>query len=176
MTAAACYAAYADRWEIEGHYQEMTDLLHCEIPSLGQPRAALFAFSMSAVAGNALAVLKGDLRVAHGEEIAGEVSDFALVDEAAEDYPGMMKAVPPSAWPRAAMHAGRGGGRGAQRGGGEGAGAPDVPVPARPEEAEAEAEPGNRVHHVSNKKRLDQPRESEAEVPEPKSRRVKKLN
>jgi hypothetical protein len=26
VTAAACCAAYADRWEIEGHYQAMTDL------------------------------------------------------------------------------------------------------------------------------------------------------
>jgi hypothetical protein len=103
VTAAACCRAYADRWEIEGHYQALTDLLHCEIPSLGMPRAALFAFSMSAVAGNALAVLKGSLRVAHGEEIAREVSDFALVDEAAEAYPGMMVAVPPAAWPRVAL-------------------------------------------------------------------------
>ena len=53
VTAAACCAAYGDRWEIEGHYQAMTDLLHCEIPSLGYPREALFAFGMSAVAGNA---------------------------------------------------------------------------------------------------------------------------
>ena len=77
----------------------MTDLLHCEVPGLGYPRAALFAFSMSAVAGNALAVLKGNLRVAHGVEVAAEVSDFALVDEVAEVYPGMMVAVPPARWP-----------------------------------------------------------------------------
>ena len=54
---------------------------------------------MSAVAGNALAVLKGNLRVAHGVEVAAEVSDFALVDEVAEVYPGMMVAVPPARWP-----------------------------------------------------------------------------
>jgi hypothetical protein len=155
VTAAACCAAYADRWEIEGHYQAMTDLLHCEIPSLGYPRAALFAFAMSAVAGNALAVLKGNLRVAHGEEIEQEVSDFALVDEAAEDYPGMMKAVPPAAWPPAAMH-------GAE----EVAAvlndvAAKVPVhrmfrsrrgPKRPRPKRSR---GNRIHHVSNKKLLD---------------------
>ena len=31
------------------------------------------------VAGNALAVLKGSLRAEHGEEMAGEVSDLAVV-------------------------------------------------------------------------------------------------
>lgn len=156
VAAAPCCAAYADRWEIEGHYQAMTDLLHCEIPGLGRPRAALFAFSMSAVAGHALAVLKANLREAHGEEIAGEVSAFALVDEAAEDYPGMMKAVPPPAWPRVAS-----------------AGAEEVaavltevaakvPVhrmfrvrrgPKKPRPRRAR---GDRIHHVSNKKLLDQ--------------------
>jgi len=155
VTAAACCAAYGDRWEIEGHYQAMTDLLHCEIPSLGHPRAALFAFSMSAVAGNALAVLKGNLRVAHGEEIAQEVSDFALVDEAAEDYPGMMKAVPPAAWPRAAMH-------GAE----EVAAvlndvAANVPVHRMfrsrrgPKKPRPKRSRGNRIHHASNKRLLD---------------------
>ncbi|MFL6112297.1 MAG: IS4/IS5 family transposase, partial [Catenulispora sp.] len=54
------------------------------------------------MAGNALAVLRGNLRVAHGAEIAAEVSGFALVDEVAEVYPGMMIAVPPTAWPRSA--------------------------------------------------------------------------
>src|SRR4051812_40080210 len=102
VTAAACRAAYAGRWQIEGHYQTPTDLLHCEVPSLGRPRAASFAFRMSAVAGNALAVLQGNLRVAHGEAMAAEVSDFALVDEVAEVYPEMMMAVPPSVWPQVA--------------------------------------------------------------------------
>src|SRR5262249_36867545 len=62
VTAPDCCAAYRDRWGVERHFQVLTDLLHCEIPALGYPRAALFAFGMSAVAGNALAVLKGSLR------------------------------------------------------------------------------------------------------------------
>jgi hypothetical protein len=99
VTALQCCQAYRGRWGIEGHYQALTDLLHCEVPGLGYPRAALFGFSMSAVAGNALAVLKGNLRVAHGPAMAAEVSDFALVDEVAEVYPGMMVAVPPARWP-----------------------------------------------------------------------------
>jgi len=35
-------------------------------------------------------------------EMAAEVSDFAVVDEVAEVYPGMMVAVPPADWPRLA--------------------------------------------------------------------------
>jgi hypothetical protein len=158
VTAEACCAAYAGRWQIEGHYQTLTDLLHCEVPSLGRPRAALFAFSMSAVAGNALAVLRGSLRVAHGEEMAAEVSDFALVDEVAEVYPGMMMAVPPAAWPRLA-------GCGAA----EVAGllndlAERVPVHRMfrcrrgPKKPRPKRSRGNRVHHVSNKKLLDRAR------------------
>src|SRR4051812_11976486 len=99
VTASQCCDAYRGRWRIEGHYQLLTDLLHREVPGLAYPRAALFAFGMSAVAGDALAVLKGNLRVARGAEVAMEVSDSALVGEVAEAYPGMMIAVPPAKWP-----------------------------------------------------------------------------
>jgi len=48
----------------------LTDLLHCEVPTLSHPRAALFAFAMSVVAGNAVALLEENLRAVHGEEEA----------------------------------------------------------------------------------------------------------
>jgi IS4 transposase len=98
VSAVVCCEAYRDRWQIEGHFQTLTDLLHCELPGLGYPRAALFAWSLAVVSGNALGVLKGNLRVSHGEEMAREVSNFELVDQAAEVYPGMMIAVPPEHW------------------------------------------------------------------------------
>src|SRR5581483_4855610 len=82
----------------ENHFQILTDLLHCEVPGLGYPRAALFGFSMSVVSGNALAVLKGNLRAVHGEEMAGELSHYELVNDIAEVYRGMMIAVPPPQW------------------------------------------------------------------------------
>src|SRR5512135_1563320 len=149
---------------VKAEYQALTELLHCEVPGLGYPRAALFAFSMSAVAGNALAVLKGNLRVAHGVEVASEVSDFALVDEVAEVYPGMMMAVPPARWPkltrsraatvsrllnelaeRVAVHRMFRCRRG-----------PKKPQPRRSS--------GKRIHHVSNKKLLDRARGPRAPV------------
>ena len=43
---------------------------------------------MSVVAGNALAVLKGSLRAAHGDEMVAELSTHAMVTEAAEIYRG----------------------------------------------------------------------------------------
>ena len=99
VSAIDCCEAYRGRWRIEGHFQVLTELLHCEIPSPGYPRAASFAFGMSVAAGNALAVLKGSLRAEHGAEMAGEVSDDAVVGQVARIYPGMMKAVAPRRWP-----------------------------------------------------------------------------
>jgi Transposase DDE domain len=162
VTALQCCEAYRGRWRIEGHYQTLTDLLHCEVPGLGYPRAALFGFSMSAVAGNALAVLKGNLRVAHGPEMAAEVSDFALVDEVAEVYPGMMVAVPPARWPSLARR------RAATVAGLLNELAKRVPVhrmfrcrrglkKPRPRRSS-----GKRVHHLSNKKLLDRARGTHA--------------
>jgi len=98
VPAVSCCSAYGGRWEIEGHFQKLTDLLHCEIPTLGYPRASLFAFCMSVIAGNALAILKGNLRAVHGDEMVNEVSNYALVNDIAEVYPGMMMAVPPAKW------------------------------------------------------------------------------
>jgi hypothetical protein len=98
ITAILCCEVYRGRWEIEKHFQKLTDLLHCEIPSLGYPLAALFAFCMSVLAGNALAILSGNLRVVHGDEMVAELSTHALVNDVAEVYPGMMIAVPPTEW------------------------------------------------------------------------------
>jgi IS4 transposase len=98
VTAETGCRVYRGRWEIETHFQKLTDLLHCEIPALGYPRAALFAFCMSVLAGNALAILKGNLRAVHGDEMVNELSLYAVVNDVAEVYPGMMIAVPPPQW------------------------------------------------------------------------------
>jgi IS4 transposase len=98
VSAVACCEAYRGRWEIEGHFQKLTDLLHCEIPALGYPRASLFAFSMAVTAGNALAVLLGHLRAVHEPAMVAELSHAALVSDIAEVYPGMMIAAPPPEW------------------------------------------------------------------------------
>jgi hypothetical protein len=98
VDARTIAAAYRQRWTIEGHFQRLTDHLHCEIPSLSQPRAALFAFAMSLVAGNMLAVVTAALQAAKGKELAENLSYYYLVDEVAGNYRGMLLALPAQRW------------------------------------------------------------------------------
>jgi hypothetical protein len=90
--------AYRARWTIEQHFQRLTDWLHCEVSTLAYPRAALFAFSMSLVAANALAILIAAIRAQHGQKSAENLSYAALADEIAGTNRGMMLALPPRRW------------------------------------------------------------------------------
>jgi IS4 transposase len=90
--------AYRQRWTIEGHFQRLTDWLHCEVATLGHPRAALFAFAMSLLAGNLLAIVTAALRAVHGDDAADHLSYCELADEVGGAYRGMMLAVPPERW------------------------------------------------------------------------------
>ena len=72
--------------------------LHCEVPGLGKPKAALFAFAMSLVASNSLAVVRASLRAAHGKEAEAEVSGYYLADEIADEYRSVMKYLPAEQW------------------------------------------------------------------------------
>jgi len=89
---------YLLRWTIETHFQFLTQSLHCELRALGQPRAALFGFAMALVAANALAVVRGSIRSAHGFEAEAEVSGYYLADEIAHDYRTLMKYLPADQW------------------------------------------------------------------------------
>jgi Transposase DDE domain len=165
VSADLCCKAYQGRWQIECHFQRLTDLLHCEIPTLGYPRAALFAFAMSVVAGNALAVVKGSLRAVHGDEMVNEISNHALVKESAQVYPGMMIAAPPSVWSFL--------GRCSRE---EVAGlltalAANVRVDRMlrskrgPKKKATKKASGSRIHHLATKKLLDQSRGSPPRAP-----------
>jgi hypothetical protein len=98
ISALVIAELYRQRWTIETHFQFLTQSLHCEVPGLGKPRAALFAFAMALVAGNALAVVRGSLRSAHGAEAEAEVSGYYLADEVAGDYRTLMKYLPADQW------------------------------------------------------------------------------
>jgi len=89
---------YRARWTIETHFQLLTQSLHCEVSGLGEPRAALFAFAMALVAANALAVIRGSLRSAHGTAAEAEISGYYLADEVAGDYRTLMKYLPADQW------------------------------------------------------------------------------
>ena len=158
VPADLCCQVYRRRWEIEGHFQKLTDLLHCEVPGLGYPRASLFAFSMSVVAGNALAILKGSLRSVHGDEMVAELSNYALVNDIAEVYPGMMIAAPPERWSFVGSGAVA---RVAELLNELAAGVPVERMlrsrrgPKKPKQVRSS---GSRVHHVATKKLLDKAR------------------
>ena len=98
VDATTIATVYRKRWTIEQHFQRLTDWLHCEVPTLGYPRAALFAFAMSLVAANALAVLIAAIRAVHGDEAADNLSYKYLVNEVEGTYQGMMLVLPPHRW------------------------------------------------------------------------------
>jgi Transposase DDE domain len=98
VSAMTIAELYRTRWTIEKQFQFLTDSLHCELPGLGKPRAALFAFAMSLVASNVLAVLRAEIRQAHGGEQEAEISGYYLADEVASDYRTLMKYLPAEQW------------------------------------------------------------------------------
>jgi hypothetical protein len=98
ITALSIADLYRKRWTIECHFQFLTESLHCEIPGLGKPRAALFAFAMALVASNALAVVRAGLRAAHGPEAEANTSGYYLADEIEHDYRPLLKYLPPEEW------------------------------------------------------------------------------
>jgi Transposase DDE domain len=90
---------YRLRWTIEGAFQTMTDVLRCEVETLGYPKAALFSFAMAVLAWNAYAVVQAALRSVHGaERIDDELSDEHLVRDVVLTQTGLEIAVDPSEW------------------------------------------------------------------------------
>jgi IS4 transposase len=90
---------YLKRWQIETVFQVLTETLHCEHPRRGYPKAALFAYCVTLVAYNVLAVIKAALRVAHGTEtVQNEVSLHHVTSEIRRTHHGMMIAIRPPEW------------------------------------------------------------------------------
>lgn len=56
--ARAIAELYRSRWKIERHFHLVKRELHGQMPSLGGPRAAIFALCISLAAGNVLALIK----------------------------------------------------------------------------------------------------------------------
>ena len=89
---------YRKRWRIETLFQVATETFHCEIKTLGYPRAALFSFCMALVAYNLFSCLKAILGSVHGTDVEGKLSYYYLADELEGTYRGMMIALPPTEW------------------------------------------------------------------------------
>lgn len=98
-TAEQVATTYRSRWTIEGAFQKLTDVLRCEVETLGYPKAALFAFAVAVQAYNSYAVVKAALRSIHGcETIDEQLSDFHLTRDVVLTHIGMEIAVEPIEW------------------------------------------------------------------------------
>ena len=89
---------YRKRWKVETLFQVATQTFHCEIKTLGYPRAALFSFCMALVAYNLFSTLKGVLAGVHGSDCHDKLSYYYLGEELDATYQGMMIALPPEDW------------------------------------------------------------------------------
>ena len=99
MSAKRVAETYRLRWTIEGAFQTLTDVLRCEVETLGYPKAALFSFAMAVLAWNAYAVVQAALRSTHGEQkIDDELSDEHFLRDVVLTPTGMDIAVDPAAW------------------------------------------------------------------------------
>jgi IS4 transposase len=98
-TARQVAVTYGTRWSVEGAFQTLTDVLRCEVQTLGYPRAALFSFAVAVLAYNMYAMVQASLRAAHGTEvIEGRLSGYHLMSDVAATYVGMDIAVPDECW------------------------------------------------------------------------------
>lgn len=92
---------YRRRWKIEMMFQRLESVLQSEIKTLGQPRAALFAFGVSVLAYNVLSMLLTAVRVQHAATLADEeieLSPYYIAIEIRANYAGMMIATEAKDW------------------------------------------------------------------------------
>jgi IS4 transposase len=108
---------YAQRWQIETAFQELTVELCCEVSTLGYPKAALFGFSVAVLCYNAFSVTKAAIRAKHADAVparptavsapclstnqpplSDELSTYYLADEVAGTWRGMMVVLPEPFW------------------------------------------------------------------------------
>lgn len=90
---------YLKRWDIEKLFQTVTDTFHCELNTLGYPRAALFVFCMALFAFNILSTVRAVLKDVHGAaEIDENLSDYYVVEDVQATWRGLDVAIPPEEW------------------------------------------------------------------------------
>jgi hypothetical protein len=90
---------YQERWTLEGLFQMLTQTLNGEIPSLGYPKAALFAFSVALVSYNIASVVRAALRTQFGhEKVEQETSNYYIANEIRATYKGMELALDEIVW------------------------------------------------------------------------------
>jgi len=97
--AAKIAELYLERWTIEGLFLTLTQILDGEIPSLGYPGAALFAFAVALVSYNIASVVRAALRVTFGhDKVEKDVSWYYVANELQVNYGGMDVALDEEIW------------------------------------------------------------------------------
>jgi hypothetical protein len=97
--ALALADLYLRRWRLEGSFQELTQVLRCEVNTLAYPKAALLGFSLAVVAYNLLAVVYAALAAEHGQKVIEEgLSAERVAEEVETVAEGMAIALPAQAW------------------------------------------------------------------------------
>lgn len=97
---------YRRRWSIEGMFQRLEAALMSEITTLGQPRAALLAFSVAVLAYNVLATIEAALAAAAAAQAEADgtepvpISTYYVAHAVRETYPGLLIAVATAVWAR----------------------------------------------------------------------------
>ena len=100
-TAAKVADAYSERWTVEGLFQTLTQILSGEIPSLGYPKAALFAFGVALVSYNIASVVRAALRAKFGHDrVEDDVSWYYVANEVRNVSGGMDVALDDEVWTR----------------------------------------------------------------------------
>lgn len=90
---------YLKRWQIEKLFQTITDTFHCELNTLGYPRAALFVFCVALLAFNILSTVRAALKEVHGvAEIEENLSDYYVVEDVQGTWRGLEIATLPEEW------------------------------------------------------------------------------
>jgi IS4 transposase len=101
-------ALYLRRWTVEGLFGRLEAVLASEVRTLGQPRAALLAFSVAVVAYNVLAVVHAALDAEAAKQAAATgpdaapvpISLFYVADDVRAHYRGLLIAVEAAVWVR----------------------------------------------------------------------------
>jgi IS4 transposase len=99
MGAQEVAKLYRKRWSIESMFGRLESVFQSEITGLGNPRAALLALGVAAMAYNILAVLQAAVETEHRLDGANfQISSYYIADEVRSTYSGMMIAVPEVEW------------------------------------------------------------------------------
>lgn len=99
LTARAVAEQYRRRWTIEGMFGELEAALAGELRTLGQPKAALFAFGLAVLAFNVLQVVRRAVEATH--TVDGEVpavSAYHVAVEIRATYQGFAIATDDTDW------------------------------------------------------------------------------